>query len=71
MIRFIITLLALIAIAVTYYVYGYKTGYTKALGVVFVKVLDKAIARGFITTKEEVEDFARQYIKTFYESEDE
>lgn len=71
MLNFIRALLALIVVAVVFYFYGFERGYSESLYDTFETIVDKAKARGLITTPEEVEDFARQYSKIFYESEDE
>ena len=71
MLRIITILLAFIAVATAFYLYGYKSGYSDALADTFITMLDKAKASGLITTPEEVEEFARQYAKIFYESEEE
>lgn len=71
MLNFIRALLALIVVAVVFYFYGFERGYSASLYDTFETIVDKAKARGLITTQEEVEEFAKQYAHIFYESEEE
>lgn len=58
MIHVITILLAFIVVATVFYWYGYKTGYSHAMDRAYM--FDRA-----------AEEFAREYVNTLYESEDE
>lgn len=65
MLRFIIILLGLLAVATAFYFYGYERGYSRTIGDVYAAMLETAIRRGLVTTPDEVEAFTRQFAKKF------